>query len=67
MYLLLTRTLIKSGLQKLRNVQTGGDTYMDRGLEKVTVLRAIQKNYISFIKLISEKFVFARRMIRSRD
>ena len=29
------RTLIKSGLEKLRNVDTGGDTYMDRGLRKV--------------------------------
>ncbi|CAB3994078.1 heparan-alpha-glucosaminide N-acetyltransferase-like [Paramuricea clavata] len=28
------RTLIKSGLQNLRKVQTGGDTYMDLGLKK---------------------------------
>lgn len=34
-YLQPTRTEIQAGLQRLRGVITGGDTYMDLGLKKV--------------------------------
>ena len=69
MYVSFIRTLIKSGLQDLRKVITGGDTYMDRGLEEVRInlTMCFSKKCALFIKLTLETIVFTRRMIRSRN